>query len=169
MLREAASKLSRTSRIPTDRGETDNIPSKSITSNDIYPPGSKLFFRPVQWRSRRKRGMRIPTRKLATDVPSSNDSSSKWKPVTRPILARRKIFSSWNLKKLNSVLLVRRTERCYCWRRRGIDRLSLEEFLDIVQSQPVADISSENPALFHSEKTGRSFFGRGGLDRSSAV
>ena len=30
----------------------------------------------------------------------------------------------------------------------------VEEFLDIVQSQPLADIPSENPALFHSEKTG---------------
>ncbi|CAF3708247.1 unnamed protein product [Rotaria sp. Silwood1] len=29
------------------------------------------------------------------------------------------------------------------------------EFLDIVHSQPLADIAAENPALFHSEKTGR--------------
>ncbi|CAF1268379.1 unnamed protein product [Rotaria sordida] len=29
------------------------------------------------------------------------------------------------------------------------------EFLDIVQSQPLADISTENPAIFRSEKTGR--------------
>ncbi|CAF1217175.1 unnamed protein product [Adineta ricciae] len=29
------------------------------------------------------------------------------------------------------------------------------EILDIVQSQPVSDIPAENPALFHSEKTGR--------------
>jgi hypothetical protein len=29
------------------------------------------------------------------------------------------------------------------------------EFLDIVQSQPLADIPSENPAIFLSEKTGR--------------
>ncbi|CAF1119442.1 unnamed protein product [Rotaria sordida] len=29
------------------------------------------------------------------------------------------------------------------------------EFLDIVHSQPLADIASENPAVFHSEKTGR--------------
>ncbi len=29
------------------------------------------------------------------------------------------------------------------------------EFLDIVQSQPLADISTENPGIFHSEKTGR--------------
>jgi hypothetical protein len=29
------------------------------------------------------------------------------------------------------------------------------EFLDIVQSQPLADIPGENPAIFHSEKTGR--------------
>ena len=28
------------------------------------------------------------------------------------------------------------------------------EFLDIVQSQPLPDISTENPALFHSDKTG---------------
>lgn len=31
------------------------------------------------------------------------------------------------------------------------DRL---EFLDIVQSQPASDLPAENPALFHSEKTG---------------
>lgn len=30
------------------------------------------------------------------------------------------------------------------------------EFLDIVQSQPLPDIPSENPALFHSNKTGSS-------------
>jgi len=29
------------------------------------------------------------------------------------------------------------------------------EYLDIVSSQPLADIPSENPAIFHSEKTGR--------------
>ena len=29
------------------------------------------------------------------------------------------------------------------------------EFLDIVQSHPIADIPTENPAIFHSEKTGR--------------
>ncbi len=28
------------------------------------------------------------------------------------------------------------------------------EFLDIVQSQPLPDLSEENPALFHSDKTG---------------
>ena len=113
MLREVASKLSRTNPIRMGREETDNIPSKFIISNDIYPPGSKPFFRPVPWRSRRKRGMLIRTRKRATDVHSSNASFSKWRPVTRPISARRKIFSSWNLKKSNSVLLVRRAERCW--------------------------------------------------------
>ncbi len=30
------------------------------------------------------------------------------------------------------------------------------EFLDIVQSQPLADIPSENPAIFRAEKTGLS-------------
>jgi len=34
------------------------------------------------------------------------------------------------------------------------DRFNYLEYLNIVQSKPLADIPGENPALFHSDKTG---------------
>ena len=143
-------RLLKTSRTVMDLVATVNILSRSTISNDICPPGSKRFFRPVRWRSKKKRGMPIRTRKRAIGAHSSNASSWKSKHLIKLISERKRISFSWNQKNCNSASLVRSTMICVS---QAFFSLVLE-FLDIAQSHPLPEVPEENVTIFHSDKTG---------------